>query len=110
MRLSALWRPVIISVILTPIFLFLAVISAGAGHGNYFFAKVLFPFTMLSTIGFHSITAPFMLLAIVQFPIYGIVLGRVRRRERLRRMSIWLITLHSLAVLACLLFVDRNFS
>jgi len=110
MRLTAFWKPVIISVILTPVFLFIAVISGGAGHGNYFLAKVLFPFTMLSTYIFHSITGPFLLFTIIQFPIYGIAIGRARRRERRGLTTIWLISIHVIAVLAGFLFVDQNFS
>ena len=44
-----------------PVAATLAIISAGAGHVDYFMAKVLFPFTMLSTFVLGSITVPFVL-------------------------------------------------
>ena len=104
------WKPVLISVCLTPIFLFLGAMSTGAGHGSYLVTKLLFPFTMLSTVAFHSIRIPFVVLAIIQFPIYGIVLGVGLRHGRLHQTVIWLIVLHSLALAGCLLFVNQNFS
>ena len=72
MKKTEFWMPIIVSIIVTPIFLLLAIGSAGAGHGDYFLAKILFPFTMLSTIFINSIILPFIILAIIQFPFYSL--------------------------------------
>ena len=61
--------PLIICLAATPPLLLLAIGSGGAGHGDYFWAKVLFPFTLLSARVLGSITGPFIALAIVQFPL-----------------------------------------
>ena len=53
---------------------FLGLMSAGAGHGDYFLAKILFPYTLLSTAAFDRIEPPFMFL-LIQYPVYGVVIG-----------------------------------
>ena len=102
--------PLIVCLIATPPFLLLAIGSAGAGHGDYFWAKVLFPFTLLSARIFDSITAPFIAVAIVQFPLYGLMLGSANVQGRLRQYSALLLLIHSLTVLACFFFLRENFS
>ena len=104
------WAPVIVSLVVTPVALLLGIASAGAGHGDYFWAKILFPYTMLSTFLFQSITAPFILLAIAQFPLYGVSLGYADGRGQLTRRALVLLLLHTAAVVALLLLVSENFS
>src|SRR5215472_14499995 len=54
----------------------LAIASAGAGHGNYLFARVLFPYTMLLTrLTDDTVTLPLIVLGLAQFPLYGAVVG-----------------------------------
>lgn len=63
--------------------LFLAVLSAGAGHGDYAAARALFPLPMLATllegdtIGLLSMT-----LALIQFPVMGAITGYSLARAR----------------------------
>jgi uncharacterized membrane protein YqjE len=94
----------------TPLFILGGIASAGAGHGNYVLAKVFFPFTMLSTILFGSIITPFIALAIVQFPLYGLLIGTANEKRRLAPYAIGLVTIHALAVVTCFLLVRENFS
>ena len=50
-------------------------ISAGAGHGTYLPAKILFPYTMMAAIYLGiSVNPALMTLAIAQFPLYGVLL------------------------------------
>src|SRR5215213_1263764 len=99
MKTSKFWKPFIISLIMTPIALLLGIYSGGAGHGNYFLAKILFPYTMLSTFLFNSIIVPFILLAIVQFPLYGLVLAFGNERGKLFNLVVLLSILHILFLL-----------
>ena len=88
----------------------MAFLSSGGGHGNYFVAKCLFPFTMLSTTVFESITGPFVLLAFVQFPIYGWFIGS-SFLPGTRRLNLWLpIAFHLVALALVLLIRNPNFS
>jgi hypothetical protein len=110
MKPFRLWKPIIISLIATPICLFLAMLSGGGGHGNYFLAKILFPFTMLSTIFFDSITFPFVLLAILQFPLYGLIYGMAKMKSGKTFVIFPLFIFHLLVVTFCFIFVSENFS
>src|SRR5688572_27711113 len=98
MRSRKFWAPVIASLIVTPIALLLGIGSAGAGHGDYRLAMILFPYTLLSASVFDSITPPFIILAIIQFPIYGVALGYAHEKGRLLSMSIVLCVVHSIAL------------
>lgn len=102
------WTPLIASFIVTPIALLLGVGSAGAGHGDYKLAMILFPYTMLSTTIFDSITPPFILLAIIQFPLYGFILGRANEKGRFVPIFILLCVVHCLAVAAMFLVVSTS--
>ncbi len=104
------WKPIILSLVVTPLALLLGIASAGAGHGDYFWAKILFPYTMLSTFLFQSITVPFILLAILQFPFYGLILAFASERKRLGSLAIVLVVAHILAAGLCLILASENFS
>ena len=69
------WIGLFCGILLSAPALFLALVSAGAGHGHYLFAKVFYPFTMLSTLWVGSISLPFILFALVQFPLVGLLIG-----------------------------------
>ena len=104
------WVPIIVSLILTPIALLLGIGSGGGGHGDYFWAKILFPFTMLSALLFGSITVPFILLAVTQFPLYGIGVGYAHGGGRSARLAIILLLAHTAAAAVLFLLNDENFS
>lgn len=72
----------VVGLILTPIALFFAVASAGAGHGDYVVARVLFPLTILSTYLTESIGAVGITIACIQFPLYGWLLGRAAHLKK----------------------------
>jgi hypothetical protein len=110
MRVSAFAAPFIACLIATPICLFLALLSGGAGHGDYLWAKILFPYPMLSTLIFESIAAPSIILAIIQFPLYGVALGLANRRQKIGHVAIALMIIHILAIIIFILIGNRNFS
>ena len=64
----------LIGLCFTPIALLLALFSAGAGHGNYVLARLLYPIP-------NTITGLSVGLAVAQFPAYGAFAapgGRIR--------------------------------
>ena len=93
MKASKQWLPVIAGLIVTPFTLLLAIASAGAGHGDYFWAKVFYPYTMLSGIALKSITIPFMVVAVLQLPTYGVFLrhrlGQRQTKDRQHRIFVF---------------------
>ena len=90
-------------ILVTPIALFLAAMSGGAGHGHYVAARLCFPFTMASTYVFETITIPFIALAVLQFPIYGLLIGRATKEKKVRPVAWTLGALH--LALVAILFV-----
>lgn len=110
MKAFAISKPLVVSLIATPLFLLAAVASAGAGHGSYLLAKILFPFTMLSTLVFGSIIAPAIALAVLQFPFYGFILGKANVKGSLRAQAAVFLLIHVLAVAACFILIGDSFS
>lgn len=110
MRSRKFWLPLTVALIVTPVALLLGLGSAGAGHGDYRLAMILFPYTLLSTTVFDSITPSFIILAIVQFPLYGIVLGYANEKGRPGSMLLVLCVLHGLALTVMFLVANENFS
>jgi hypothetical protein len=103
------WRPFIASLILTPVFILLGLGSAGAGHRDYVLARILFPYTMLAALFFDTIVAPFVALAIAQFPLYGIVLGLAARGGRFLSALVFILAAHVLAAAVCFIKFSENF-
>jgi hypothetical protein len=106
---SQTWVLLMASLLVTPITLFLGIGSAGAGHGDYLWAKIFFPYTMLSALLFQSITDPFMVLAIIQFPLCGCMLAAASERKRLKPWVVGLTLVHGVSTAVCLLFGIENF-
>ena len=86
-----------------------AFLSGGMGYGHYVAARILFPLPMLLTrlegqIGWVSGG-----LALLQFPLYGALLGWTRRK-RTPGAAILLAALHFVAAIACFAGTLPNFS
>lgn len=85
--------------------LFLAVSAAGYGHGSTSLLNLFFPFTMLFA-NWSGLDDPTFLLplAAIQFPLYGVVVGKasVRGRSYLLLLLVVLGALHSVAAIICM--------
>ncbi|HEX8481440.1 MAG TPA: hypothetical protein VF650_06030 [Allosphingosinicella sp.] len=77
-----------------------AVLSAGAGHGDYAAARALFPLPMLLTLVEGSIGPLAGGMALLQFPLYGALIGW-SRAQRSYNPLIALACLHLAAAIAC---------
>lgn len=95
------WISIILGFLVTPLFLFLAASSTGAGYGDYFFAQLLFPYTMLSALLFDSITGPFIVIAFIQYILYGCIIGVAFRSGRENGAVLVIGGIHSAAVILC---------
>jgi hypothetical protein len=67
--------PLIISILLTPVCLVIAIWSAGAGHGDNYWGYILFPYSMLLIRGAGRLTTEPIALALLQLPFYGLAVG-----------------------------------
>ncbi len=94
--------------LLTLPLLFLAFLSSGGGHGDYLFARALFPVPMLLT--FNAVINPLSLIAaLAQFPVYGWITGRALAKSEVQG-PVAILALHVLAVIACFSGLLPNFS
>ncbi len=89
--------------------LLLAIGSGGAGHGNYLYAKLLYPYMMLASLPFDSLAIPFILFAIPQFPLYGALCGLADAKGRLLTVGLAIIIMHALAIALCFLLLSEIF-
>ncbi len=96
---------------LTPLALFAALFSGGAGHGRYTAARDLFPLPMLLTRMTESISVLNILLAIVQLPSYGAAIGMIDTQRPWTCLPVLGASiLHIACMLACFDGAIPNFS
>ncbi|HBV15162.1 MAG TPA: hypothetical protein DEB71_07460 [Chryseobacterium carnipullorum] len=59
----------------------LSVLFGGGGHGSYFPLLLFFPFGLIGTLFNEEIFFLFVILGLVQLPIYGLLLDRCPVRK-----------------------------
>ena len=68
----------------------------------------LFPYSLLSLIAYQESYIPFVVLALVQFPIYVVLWYQVKRKKRFPAPGWILLVLHSVvAVIAFMAWAER---
>lgn len=101
-------HPIITSLFLTAIFLAVAAVSGGVGHGSYTLAIVLFPYAAIAVVvldHFFNSIIPMILIATLQFPLYGTLISIGRGRVSGRILVIALLALHAAAASIAVLVV-----
>ncbi len=97
---------VLVGAAITPFAVGAAIESASAGHGDYLLAKLLFPYSMLLTrLTGDTITYPLIGLALIQFPLYGLVASLFNAA----RSAGSLLVLHVIGVFLCFSGLLSNF-
>jgi hypothetical protein len=86
-----------IALLATPFALLIAVVSGGAGHGDEFWAKLLFPYTAVLR-GHGKLTLTQILVAVVELPLYGLIVGVVA--ERFQPGEVWPVCIAIFIILA----------
>ncbi|MCX5684428.1 MAG: hypothetical protein NT049_12180 [Planctomycetota bacterium] len=115
------WLGLGAGILLTLPALFVAFISAGGGHGDYFWVKVLFPcFILLRLIlpggPMDQSLSTFDWLAAflppcVQFSIYGVLIGAFASSfKKAVVVAVVIGIVHALAVALCFCFAPKCFS
>jgi hypothetical protein len=91
----------IIGLAVSPIPLYLAVQSMGAGHGDYRLTFAFFPvLTYVMLAGAHELAIPFALL---QYPFYGWYAGRCISKKHFIRLVVMLLSVHVIPMAILLL-------
>lgn len=86
-----------------------AIMSAGAGHGDYGAARMLFPVPMLLTLIEGSIGPLSLSVALIQFPLYGALLGWSISRTSYKGAFL-AASLHLAAAVVCFMGILPSFS
>jgi hypothetical protein len=83
----------IATVIVTGVALYVAWISAAEGHGNFIWARILFPYACacMSMRALQFLVIPFSLL---QFPVYGFLVLLGRKSGQLLAAAASIMVLH----------------
>ncbi len=105
------WKPIIgavLGLVVEMPAVLLAVMSGGAGHGDYLYARLLFPFSMASTFVTGEISSAAIAAALLQFPVYGFLIG-YGLTDAKRRWIIALVVLFHVIMLAATMG-NPNFS
>jgi hypothetical protein len=100
---------VIVSIIPTFFGFLLAIMSSGAGHGDYLWAKVVFPVSMLSSIATSEITPFAIIIAALQFPVYAFVLSIAKSGKKTLYVGLAILGLHISAAVLCLMAQSSAF-
>ena len=77
-------HPIVTSLVITPVLLAAAAVTGGVGHGNYALGILLFPFAAITAVLLDRLfesTIIMILVAAIQFPLYGVWLSICRWRK-----------------------------
>lgn len=88
----------------------LAAVSAGAGHGDYVFARALFPIPMLMTIVTGSLVPEPLAFALVQFSLYGYACARAMSSRTWAQITMIIGATHLCGVVLCFSGLLPNYS
>ena len=89
---------VICGILITPPAIFLAILSGGAGHGDYILARILYPYSCWSMSLSEQVKVPGMIgLACIQLPLYGWLIGVAFERPRNPMFALFAGCLHIIA-------------
>jgi hypothetical protein len=89
---------IFLSFIIELVGLIIFIISSVGGHGTYFFTRILFPYLMISTAIFDTMTGHFILISLFQYPFYGLLLVYAYRKNCYRKMFRILVTFHAVFI------------
>src|SRR6185503_10148463 len=92
------WMPFVVSLFITLGLALVAAASIGSGFGNYLPVILMFPFAMLITSFLDLHFWYLVALALLQFPIYGAIIGKGNVTGHLARNALALLLIHSVAV------------
>lgn len=87
-----------------------AIGAAGGGHGTYLPAKLIFPYTMLLARSGDSITSAGIAVALLQFPVYGLMVALARSRPGRNLSGLACAACHACTAVLALLYSPSGFT
>lgn len=96
--------------IITPILIVIAVFLAGGGHGYFEPIIFLFPFPSISILVFDEINLGFALIALIQYPIYGLLIDKIKNNHKvMMRTGLAIILSHTSVAIVIYIFRPEHF-
>lgn len=95
-----IWIGLAVGVVIGIAAVAVAIMAAGAGHGTYIPAIAMFPFAMILTPLTDSISPIAMVVALVQFPLYGWLIARASARGNGSRVVAVIALAHGVVAVA----------
>ena len=86
----------------------IAVFFMAGGHGTYKPAILLFPFGLLGVLLSDTITLPFIIAAIIQYPVYGFIIDKAKASNKIQFIIPALLIIHIVLALAIIKFAGEN--
>lgn len=84
--------------ICTPVLIILVGFMTGGGHGYYEPMIFVFPFASILFVWFDTINIGFIILAIIQYPVYGLLIDLYSKRYK--KTILFIIILHGVTAIA----------
>ena len=86
-----------------------AISAAGAGHGTYLPAALLFPIPMLISVSLGTIGAVAAVIGLAQYPLYGVAAAAVTEKRRMSWVTLAGLHLVTALVSAWAVMQSKNF-
>ncbi|ROH98011.1 hypothetical protein [Chryseobacterium daecheongense] len=83
----------------------ITIFLAGGGHGTYLPFLIFFPLGLLGTVLENEITTLFIVLGILQFPVYGFVMDKFG----LKKAWPFLLGIHLILIAVIFILKNNNF-
>ncbi len=85
------------TLVATVLALWISWVSAGEGHGNFVWARILLPYSCacMAVPGLHFLVIPFALL---QYPVYGFLIQLAKKSGQLMGIGSITLALHIVVV------------
>jgi len=96
-------KAIIISFI-TILILTFTVLSMGGGHGFFWPAKIIYPYSMIISVLNNQIGILAIILAVIQVPIYGILICKKSKWNYI------ILGIHIISAIVCLNLPTETFS
>jgi hypothetical protein len=91
------FKTTIILTISTPILIIICVVLMGGGHGYFEPTFVVFPFATILFAFFNTMNYTFLFASLIQYPIYGLLIDKLRHRFNL--IAFFIVLVHITLIL-----------
>ena len=87
----------------------ISIVCGAGGHGTYIPFRILFPYTMLSTVFYEDIWGPFIILMFVQYIVYGMIMCYSFNSKFVKQIYSAIAFCHVFAMSISFIFINKHF-